>query len=161
MSRADDEAPFLRRWSRLKQEARRPAPAGPPAAADDVAPATAPVREVEEEAREPLELPPLESLGPDSDYRPFLDPRAPATLRREALRRLWRVNPIIGGLDGLDDAYVTGDFTDKATVAADLRTLYRVGRGMADALADAAEADLRAAGHEGEAAPDPAARERG
>ena len=58
----------------------------------------------------------------------------PGDLRRQAFRRLWRVNPIINSLDGLDDYYVTQDFTDAATVVPDLRTAYRVGKGMLDAV---------------------------
>src|SRR4029453_15977614 len=81
-----------------------------------------------------LELPDLDTLTGNSDFKPFLQAGVPTNLRREALRRLWRVNPIINSLDGLDDYYCTADFTDKATVVAGLRTAYRVGRGMLDAL---------------------------
>ena len=50
------------------------------------------------------------------------------------------MNPIINSLDGLDDYYVTQDFTDAATVLPDLRTLYRVGKGMLDTAGQLAEA---------------------
>jgi hypothetical protein len=138
MTAADDEA-FLMRWSRRKAAARRevadgvraPLEPGPPEPAEEPAP--------------PLDLPDIASLDAASDYKPFLQPGVPPELRRDALRRLWRVNPIIGSLDGLDDSYVTQDFTDSATVVGDLRTAYRIGRGMVEALAEAAEAPASAA----------------
>lgn len=43
----------------------------------------------------PLDLPPLESLGPGSDLRPFLRPGVPAALRGAALRRVWSTDPAI------------------------------------------------------------------
>jgi hypothetical protein len=82
----------------------------------------------------PSDLPDVASLDGSSDYRPFMRAGVPSELRRDALRRLWRTNPIINSLDGLDDPYVTQDFTDGATVVADLRTAYRVGKGMLDAI---------------------------
>jgi hypothetical protein len=91
-------------------------------------------RPSEADAEPPPELPDLATLDGSSDYRPFMRAGVPKELRREALRKLWRANPIINSLDGLDDHYVTHDFTDGATVVADLRTAYRVGKGMLDAV---------------------------
>jgi Protein of unknown function (DUF3306) len=88
----------------------------------------------------PPDLPDVATLDGSSDYRPFMRPGVPKELRREALRKLWRTNPIINSLDGLDDHYVTHDFTDGATVVADLRTAYRVGKGMLDAVEELAAA---------------------
>ena len=88
----------------------------------------------------PPDLPDVATLDGSSDYRPFMRPGVPKELRREALRKLWRTNPIINSLDGLDDHYVTHDFTDGATVVADLRTVYRVGKGMLDAVEELAAA---------------------
>jgi hypothetical protein len=100
MSDADG---FLARWSRRKRDARieEPAPeAAPtglappePAAADSEAPAP--------EAAEPppdlADLPPVESLTPDSDLAPFLRPGVPAALKNAALRRMWLLDPVIAG----------------------------------------------------------------
>ena len=80
------------------------------------------------------ELPEPATLDVGSDFKAFMAENVPGDLRRQALRRLWRVNPIINSLDGLDDYYVTQDFTDAATVVPDLRTVYRVGKGMLDAV---------------------------
>lgn len=118
------EEDFLGRWSRRKAEARRAAGAPPEPSAAEVEPA--PVADLPEPP--PPELPDPETLDAGSDFRPFLAEGVPTALRRQALRRLWRVNPIINSLDGLDDYYVTQDFTDAATVVPDLKTVYRVGK---------------------------------
>jgi hypothetical protein len=49
-----------------------------------------------------LELPPLESLGTHSDFRPFLSPEVSPDLRRQALRRLFHL-PEFNVRDGLTD----------------------------------------------------------
>lgn len=128
---AGDAPDFLARWSRRKAAARqgRPEP-DPTVPAEAASGAPAPAVEPEPATPQELELPDVETLDAGSDFRPFLKPEVPADLRREALRKLWRVNPIINSLDGLDDYYVTQDFTDRATVVADLKTVYRVGKGM-------------------------------
>jgi hypothetical protein len=119
-----DEA-FLARWSRKAADRR-----GEPTDASETEADAAP----EPAAPEPPELPDLATLDGRSDYRPFLRAGVPPELRRDALRTLWRTNPIINSLDGLDDHYVTQDFTDRSTVMANLRTVYRVGKGMLDAV---------------------------
>jgi hypothetical protein len=121
------EEDFLGRWSRRKAEARRAAEAPPEPTATEVEPTPA---ADPPERPPPPELPDPETLEADSDFRPFLAEGVPTALRRQALRRLWRVNPIINSLDGLDDYYVTHDFTDAATVVPDLKTVYRVGKEM-------------------------------
>jgi hypothetical protein len=84
---AEDES-FLDRWSRLKQARAAPKaePAGPPDPAPPVDPATAaePAEEIDLAA-----LPPVETLGADSDYTQFLKPGVPTELQRGALRRAW------------------------------------------------------------------------
>ena len=76
---------------------------------------------------EELNLPSLDSLGPDSDFSAFMAKDVPAQLRTLALRRLWRMNPVLANLDGLLD--YGEDFTDKATVIANMQTAYQVGKG--------------------------------
>ncbi len=49
------------------------------------------------------QLPDIDSLGPDSDYRPFLQRNVAPALRRIALRRLWQSDPVLANLDGLND----------------------------------------------------------
>lgn len=153
----DEVGSFLARWSRRKAAARRgaPEPEPPPPvprAAEEAAgpkpdegePAevrTAPQPRAENALPELdlAKLPDPETLDATSDFSVFMQPGVPAELRRRALRRLWKVNPIISTPDGLDDYYVVNDFSDASTVVADLKTLYRVGRGMIGAFAEADE----------------------
>ncbi|MEX2575132.1 MAG: DUF3306 domain-containing protein [Halofilum sp. (in: g-proteobacteria)] len=106
---ADRERSFLRRWSARKNQARaedaetqnpqEPAaderPAGEVSGDDQLQPTDA-------------DMPPLESLGEDSDYRGFLSPRVSQSLRRAALRKLFQ-SPRFDVRDGLDD--YDGDYT--------------------------------------------------
>lgn len=106
MSR-DDEG-FLARWSRRKTESRKapdelaPAPV-PPAPAD---PAATPVASAATPM--PPELPPLESLTPQSDFSTFMRPEVDASLKGEALKKLFS-DPALYPMDGLD-IYI-GDYT--------------------------------------------------
>jgi len=94
------EAPeeFLSRWSRRKQQVREQQ-AAPPVA---VTPAT---------QDKPPELPPLEGLNMDSDFRGFLHPKVDESLRRAALKKLFH-EPHFNVMDGLDtyiDDYSVSD----------------------------------------------------
>jgi hypothetical protein len=86
---ARDEG-FLGRWSRLKNEARD-APPQPPVEAAPAASA--------DEA--PPELPPVDTLTFDSDFRGFLHPKVDENVRRSALRKLFS-DPQFNVMDGLD-----------------------------------------------------------
>jgi hypothetical protein len=68
---------FLRRWSRLKHERA----AEPPAASVEDKPA--------EKASEPVALPPVEKLTPESDFTSYMQPKVEDTLRRAALKKLF------------------------------------------------------------------------
>lgn len=145
-----DEPEFLRRWSRRKRAVREaeegpsaPKPEDADRAAEDK-PEPGDRPESPAGDAEPLELPDIESLTAESDFTPFMKPGVPAELKNRALRKLWRVNPVFGHLDGLND--YDGDFTDAATVVKDLKTLYKVGRGfLPDPKEQAAEAEPPAA----------------
>ena len=50
------------------------------------------------------------------------------SLRRRAMRQLWRLNPVLANLDGLND--YDGDFTNAATDAPGVKTAYQVGKGL-------------------------------
>lgn len=78
------------------------------------------------------------------DFAAFMQAAVPERLRRRALRRLWRSNPVLANLDGLVDH--GEDYTDAATVFPGMKTTYQVGKGllryvMAQAEAEAAERD--------------------
>ncbi|MDJ0821357.1 MAG: DUF3306 domain-containing protein [Paracoccaceae bacterium] len=75
-----------------------------------------------------LGLPDPDDLNEGDDFRQFLTEAVPARLKTRALRRLWRVNPVLANLDGLLD--YGEDFTDSALVVENLQTAYQVGKGM-------------------------------
>ena len=96
-----------------------------------------------------LDLPDPDTLNAGDDFRAFMREAVPDRLRRRALRRLWTSNPALANLDALVD--YGEDYTDSATVVANLQTAYQVGKGIlrkvdqtADALSppDAEPADL-------------------
>jgi hypothetical protein len=107
---------FLARWSRRKSLSRResdvsdPAPAPVPTMGADAMPTPADVETDAEPERclTDADMPPLESLGPDSDYSGFLSRGVSEALRRKALARLFR-SPAYNVTDGLDD--YAEDFT--------------------------------------------------
>ncbi len=163
----DDEKSFLSRWSQRKRAAEAEAPqegealrdesAAPaarlaaidPAAAD---PAQEDLAEAEEARIDPAELPDIDSLDASSDFTPFLKEGVPDALRRRALRKLWRLDPVFGHLDGLNDYDL--DYTNAATVVEGMKTIYQVGKGMV--LPEDEEAEKAALEEEGraEAAPE-------
>jgi uncharacterized protein DUF3306 len=80
--------PFLSRWSRRKEEAlRSPPEPAPESTADPEGPAP--------------ELPPLDTLTPESDYRAFFHPKVNEDVRRAALKKLFS-DPRFNVMDGLD-----------------------------------------------------------
>ena len=130
-----DEPEFLRRWSRRKQAARQgtadePVETEEQASDDDLSTASDAPEAADSPAVDPeaLDLPDIDSLTAESDFKPFLKAGVPKELKNQALRKLWRVNPVFGFRDGLND--YDGDFTDSATVVKGLKTLYKVGRGF-------------------------------
>jgi len=78
------EEDFLRRWSRLKRGASPPAPA-PEAAAPPPAP----------------ELPPLDSLTFESDFKDFMHSKVEESVKRAALKKLFS-DPRFNVIDPLD-----------------------------------------------------------
>lgn len=138
------EESFARRWSRRKAEERQdtadppddestelaPTPEPAPAPAPAALPAPAPPDE------EPPDLPPIESLTAESDFTPFLRDKVPEALRKAALRKLWRSDPVLANLDGLND--YDEDFTG-GSLGGIVATAYRVGKGMIDKATEIAE----------------------
>ncbi|CAD0183270.1 hypothetical protein RUESEDTHA_00134 [Ruegeria sp. THAF57] len=87
-------------------------------------------------------LPDPDHLQAGDDVSGFMAKAVPDRLRRRALRRLWRLNPVLANVDGLVD--YGEDYTDAACVIENLQTAYQVGKGMlahVEALAAEAEAD--------------------
>lgn len=80
------------------------------------------------EILEELGLPDPDSLEPGQDIAGFMNKAVPERLRRRAMRQLWRLNPVLANLDGLND--YDGDFTNAATDAPGVKTAYQVGKGL-------------------------------
>lgn len=126
---------FLSRWSSRKLKSRSepiaergPADDSPAIMPPDAAPSVEAVSEKSDaEVLEDLGLPDPDGLVKGDDFRAFLRTGVPARLRSRALRRLWLSDPVLANLDGLND--YDQDFTDKATVLTNLKTVYRIGKG--------------------------------
>ncbi|CAO3380065.1 DUF3306 domain-containing protein [Azospirillum argentinense] len=98
----DDESEgFLSRWSRRKQEARaEPVVSPEPPEERDAAEEPQAIAVPPPEPFDPESLPPVESLGADSDYTGFLASNVPQELKRLALRKAWTSDPVIAGFRG-------------------------------------------------------------
>ncbi len=90
-----------------------------------------------------LDLPEPEDMDSPEQVQSLLKAAVPQRLKTRALRRLWRLNPVLANVDGLVD--YGGDFTDAALVVENMQTIYQVGKGMFDKAVEAAEAEARAA----------------
>ena len=104
----DANKPFLSRWSQRKLAASRaaavrsvPPAATVPAAATPAETTSAPSPSVPTIEATAPELPPVESLSFDSDFKPFLSPQVDESVRRNALRKLF-ADPRFNVMDGLD-----------------------------------------------------------
>jgi hypothetical protein len=75
---------FLRRWSRLKRETAAAVPV-----------------EGTELPEKPPELPPLDSLNFESDFKAFMHSKVEETVKRAALKKLFS-DPRFNVMDGLD-----------------------------------------------------------
>ncbi len=101
---------FLTRWSRRKVEAEQPVDrasdanekAGPQEQPGGVA-AEAKQDEAKKEGEEVdlSKLPPIESIGPETDIRAFLQKGIPSELTRAALRQVWTSDPAIRNFIGI------------------------------------------------------------
>jgi hypothetical protein len=152
---ATDDKDFLARWSRRKQAAREglgePEPdASQPPAETETAEAAAP--ETSEAACEDAFADvDFEALDYGSDYTRFMGKDVPEMVQRRALRALWRSDPVLANVDGLND--YDEDFTNAARAVEHLVTAYKTGgqgyrtdEEMAALEAeDKAEAEARAA----------------
>jgi hypothetical protein len=97
---ADDVENFLSRWSRKKLQETRPdpQPEAQPQVAEAGAEPSAPAV-IEPPAPEPL--PAVESLTPESDFKPFMRPDVEPGVKQAALKQLFK-DPHFNVMDGLD-----------------------------------------------------------
>ena len=169
---ADPKDGFIERWSRRKRTARRPraeeghadqtaqAPAG---AAPAVEPPAGPPSEAAGDPEVVARLPDLDSLDDASDFSVFLEEGVPDVIRRKALRKLWRIDPVLAHLDGLDD--YDDDYTVAEALVKVVKTVYEAGKDYLDEDETAAQegeaAEEETAAQEGQAAEDETAAQEG
>ncbi len=129
------EKDFLSRWSRRKQAVRdgladpqpQQAKEQPQLPAENAAPEP-PAEDISADAAAFDDVD-FDALDYESDYTRFMAEDVPEMVRRRALRALWRSDPILANVDGLND--YDEDFTDAALVVENLASAYKPGRGYA------------------------------
>jgi hypothetical protein len=82
----------------------------------------------DEEILEELGLPDPDSLKLGDDFRAFMSKSVPQHLRKRALRKLWRSNPVLACVDGLND--YDDDYLAQSLGQGVIKTSYQVGKGM-------------------------------
>ncbi|QJF51757.1 DUF3306 domain-containing protein [Roseobacter ponti] len=101
------------------------------------------------EILEELGLPDPEEMAAGDDFSAFMSRQVPEHLRRLALRKLWRSNPVLACVDGLND--YDDDFRAAALSQGPVKTAYQVGKGMlahiveVERAKEAAEAEVEVA----------------
>jgi len=128
----DGNSPLLR-WSERKALARKEEETLQ-TVADEALPEEPSELAALEEEDTPAEvvepLPDIDSLTKDSDYTVFMGKGVPEHLKRLALRKLWRSDPLLAGVDGLVD--YGEDFTTSELMGDAVKTIYRVGKGLVE-----------------------------
>ncbi len=155
-----EEGGFLSRWSRRKR-GEAPEELAPEEQAPEEQTSPQPLAAAEprgpseeEENRRAAEAVDLESLTYESDFNIFMKPGVPAELRGRALRKLWRSNPLLANLDGLND-YDEDFTTPRGAALTTIKTAWRVGQGfLEETEVQRPAAKVEAATAEGEEAPE-------
>ena len=122
-----DQKNFLNRWSSRKLAEKEVDNSAVPveiAEADEPA-----IVEAAEAEAPPPDLPDIESLDADSDFTAFLGDNVPKDLAKLALRKLWRTDPVLANIDGLND--YDDDYSMVGKVVEAVKSSYRVGKGYA------------------------------
>jgi len=151
---------FLSRWSRRKLEQVKPAAEPPAQPGIESLPATPQENAGTQQCASPVELPPVESLTPESDFKPFMQPDVDSGVKRAALKQLFK-DPHFNVMDGLD-TYIEDYSVEDPIPEAMMKTMYQARQHLfseeektaadaADAAevaaaVDAAEAQARATG---------------
>ena len=77
----------------------------------------------------PVDLPDIETLEADSDFTAFLGDTVPKDLAKLAFRKLWRSDPVLANIDGLND--YDEDFSMVGKAVEVIKSAYQVGKGYA------------------------------
>ncbi len=133
-----DTAPFWnRRRAALRAEAEAEAAAQQAALEAEQQQALA--EKTDEEILTDLGLPDPDTLSKGDDFAAFMAKAVPEHIRKRALRKLWRSNPVLACVDGLndyDDDYLGGSFGN-----APVQTSYQVGKGLLAHVLEIARVD--------------------
>ena len=89
------------------------------------------------ELLEKYELPDPETVEDEAGLDRFFEGDMPERLRRLALRRVWRLNPLFRFADEMVE--YGEDYTDAATVVEGMQTAYQVGKGYLTKAKEALE----------------------
>lgn len=122
-----DDKGFLQRWSTRKTEARVDGDENLPTVDEAETPQDGAAPDTDVQAPPP-NLPDVETLDADSDFTAFLGENVPQDLAKMALRKLWRSDPVLANLDGLND--YDDDFSKVGMVSEAVKTAYQVGKGF-------------------------------
>lgn len=131
---------FLKRWSRLKLVVSNPPAPAPPVAAVVPMPAPEPLAEFEEDDDQPLAV-------EESPYSALLRTDMPDDLRNQALRSLWRSEPVFSDSDGMTD--YGDDYRAPSMIGGDVKSAWQAGRGYDEP----AESEVAAAGDDAPSKP--------
>ena len=134
-----DQKNFLGRWSTRKLgEAESEKTTAPVVLSetDDVE-----SEKVDEIVAPPPDLPDVETLNADSDFTAFLGENVPRDISKLAFKKLWRSDPVLANIDGLND--YDDDFSMVGKVAEIFKSAYQVGKGYQTEEEIAEETELK------------------
>ncbi len=117
-----------RRRAAVAAEAEQAAAAASENTALEIHHQQAPAEKSDAEILAELDLPDPDTLTQGDDFAAFMAKAVPAHLRKRALRKLWRSNPVLACVDGLndyDDDYLTGSYGNTP-----IQTNYQIGKGL-------------------------------
>lgn len=77
---------------------------------------------------EEMGLPDPEQMKSGDDFAAFMAEEVPKHLRNKALRKLWRSNPVLACIDGLNE--YDDDYRAAMLAGGPIQTAYQVGKGM-------------------------------
>jgi hypothetical protein len=132
MSRRDDNPAGFWARRRAAVEAEERAEAEARRAEEAAAEEAKRAERSDEEVLEELGLPDPDEMESTEQVQSLLREAVPQRLKTRAMRRLWRLNPVLANVDGLVD--YGEDFTDAAMVVENMQTAYQVGKGMLKTL---------------------------
>lgn len=159
---ATNEDAFMSRWARRKNAAATGAPEPELAELEEQAAQQAVEEQAEQDAaavaeaermaenRAAAEAVDLETVDEATDFKIFMKEGVPTALRQMALKKLWRIHPIFGVLDGLND--YDHDYNVIDTVLTKFESAWKIGKGYAKKTPEEVEEMIEAGKARAEAA---------